>query len=98
MPHYVIRIARSTNLTACRCDRCRVVILDTYYNVREVAAVGSWRKRFCGGCVSRLDVVHDYYLEVPGLLWTDTFYDLASVRWVRPDLIPSLTASRRLSW
>lgn len=51
-----------------------------------------WQRIYCSGCVKELDTVYNYYIEIHhdvGL--TYTFYDLESLHWYFPSLVPSLT-------
>lgn len=46
---------------------------------------------YCDSCVKKIKIVHDYYLEVRhGSSLTITYYDLVSLGYYHPELVPRL--------
>lgn len=73
------------------CDECQVDIMGAYYRkIFPDTPNNIWGGVMCVKCMETLDVLYEYYVEIPGALWTDTYYDLATLKICWPRLVPRL--------
>lgn len=92
MAYHIMKVARNVERYA-TCSECSADELKTYFR-SAINLLGGllWQRIYCSGCVKELDTVYNYYIEIHhdvGL--TYTFYDLESLHWYFPSLVPSLT-------
>lgn len=88
MSHYVVKVDRREFI--CRsCDGCGIIIRSVYFLIKPKTNRRVWTDCYCVDCTAKTDVVYEYYLETADPIMR-TFYDLETLAWYYPHLVPKL--------
>lgn len=89
MTYRAIKVGTSYRIQNVVCRGCSVDVgsgrLDIFGSRSFV-----WVGAYCEECTKGIDVVYDYYLEDVAIGNTATFYDLETLAWYCPHLVPRL--------